>query len=149
MGREKSLKCWEDNSCPQNLNSPSHMPSTKWSELVYSTICHLWLPLSSTDNGCGSFIYTHCIGSKRGSSYLSQVAPVLSSCSPFLFISNIVWSHPAGELSWLNLFRAAPVAYGARSQIGVPAAGLCHNQSNARSELHLWLMPQLVVTLDP
>ena len=54
------------------------------------------------------------------------------------------------------LFRAILEAYGsskAMVKIGVAAvaatAGLHHSHSNARSEPHLQLMPQLVATPDP
>ena len=50
------------------------------------------------------------------------------------------------------LFRATLVAYGssqARAWIGVTTAGLHHSHSNARSEPHLWPIPQLTATLDP
>ena len=49
------------------------------------------------------------------------------------------------------LFRAVPVAYGssqARDQIGAVAAGLCHSNSNARSELALRPIPQLMLSLS-
>ena len=46
---------------------------------------------------------------------------------------------------------ATSVAYGsswARDPIGAAAAGLHHNYSNARSELHLWPMLQFVAMPD-
>ena len=49
-------------------------------------------------------------------------------------------------------FRVAPVAYGgsqARRLIGAVATGLRQNHSNARSELCLQPIPQLMATLDP
>ena len=49
------------------------------------------------------------------------------------------------------LFRTTFVAYGgsqARGQIGAIAASLCHSHSNARSESHLQLTPQLTVMPD-
>ena len=48
-------------------------------------------------------------------------------------------------------FRAVLVAYGdsqARGQIGAVAAGLGHSHSNARSEVHLQSVPQLIAMLD-
>ena len=47
------------------------------------------------------------------------------------------------------LFMAVPVAYRssqARGRIGAAAAGLCHSHSNARSQLRLQPMWQLVAT---
>ena len=44
------------------------------------------------------------------------------------------------------LFRAAPTDYGgsqARGRIRAIATGLCHSHSNSRSEINLWLKPQL------
>ena len=49
------------------------------------------------------------------------------------------------------LFVATPAVYGSpqvRGQIRPAAAGLHHGHSNARSELHLWLTPQLRATPD-
>ena len=49
-------------------------------------------------------------------------------------------------------FRATPMAYGNSQPRGFPgaaAASLCHNHSNARSELRLQPTPQLMATLDP
>ena len=48
--------------------------------------------------------------------------------------------------------RAAPVAYGGsqgRGLTGAVAASPCHSHSNAGSEPHLQLIPQLMATLDP
>ena len=48
--------------------------------------------------------------------------------------------------------RATPMAYGvsqSRGWIRSVAASLPHSHSNLESELHLWPMPQLTVTLDP
>ena len=64
---------------------------------------------------------------------------------------------PGGDLSTESFFfyfppRAALKAYGssqARGQIGAPAAGHSHNNSNARSKLHLRTMLWLVARLDP
>ena len=55
---------------------------------------------------------------------------------------------------FFHLFRAAPTVYGGsqgRGWIGAVAAGLNHNQSNARSKPHLWPTPQLTQhqTLNP
>ena len=50
------------------------------------------------------------------------------------------------------LLRAAPVAYASfqvRGRIGAAAAGLCHSQSNARSELCLQPTLQLTTVPDP
>ena len=50
---------------------------------------------------------------------------------------------------FFGLFRAEPMAYGsfqARRQIGAAAADICYSHSNARSELHLWPIPQLTAT---
>ena len=50
------------------------------------------------------------------------------------------------------LFQAASVAYGgsqAKGLIGAVAAGLHQSHSNARSEPHLQLTPQLMAMLDP
>ena len=50
------------------------------------------------------------------------------------------------------LLRAAPIAYRssqARGQVEAIAAGLCHGQSNARSEPYLQPTPQVTLTLDP
>ena len=50
------------------------------------------------------------------------------------------------------LFRVAPAAYGssqARGQVGAAASGLCHDLSNAGSELYLWPTPQFMATPDP
>ena len=47
------------------------------------------------------------------------------------------------------LFRATPAAFGSsqtRGLIGAVAAGLCHNHSNAKSELHRWPTPQLTAS---
>ena len=55
-------------------------------------------------------------------------------------------------LVFLSNFRAAPVAYGssqARGLIRVTAAGLQNSHSNARSELHLQPISQLMAVLDP
>ena len=52
----------------------------------------------------------------------------------------------------IQLFRAAPVAHGssqARGQIRAAAASLYHSHSNARSELHLRPITQLMATPDP
>ena len=49
------------------------------------------------------------------------------------------------------LFGATPAAYGnsqARGRIGAAASGLHHSHSNAESEQHLQLMPQLTAMLD-
>ena len=49
-------------------------------------------------------------------------------------------------------FRATPAAYGgsqARGLIRAVAASLRHSHSNAGSEPHLQLIPQLMATLDP
>ena len=49
------------------------------------------------------------------------------------------------------LFRATLAAYGAsqdREQIRAAATHLCHSHSSARSELHLWPIPQLTATPD-
>ena len=51
-----------------------------------------------------------------------------------------------------SLFRAAPTAYGGsqdRGRSGAVAAGLHHSHSNAGSEPHLQLTPQLKATPDP
>ena len=48
--------------------------------------------------------------------------------------------------------RAAPKAYGgsqARGLIGATATGLCQSHSQARSELRLRPVPQLMATPDP
>jgi len=48
--------------------------------------------------------------------------------------------------------RAVPASYGssqARGRIGAAAAGHSHNLSNARSQLHLQLTPQLAAMPDP
>ena len=50
------------------------------------------------------------------------------------------------------LFRALPVAYGgsqARGPIGAVAISLRHSHSNAGSELHLQLIPQLTAVPNP
>ena len=52
---------------------------------------------------------------------------------------------------FLFLFMATLTAYGSsqeRSQIGAIAASLSHNHSNARSDPHLWLIPELVAAPD-
>ena len=41
---------------------------------------------------------------KGGSSCLSQVAPALCPCDPFLSMSNTAWCHRASELSRVNAF---------------------------------------------
>ena len=53
---------------------------------------------------------------------------------------------------FFGLFRAAPMAHGisqSRSQIGAADAGLHHSHSDARSELHLRPVPQLMAMPDP
>ena len=55
-------------------------------------------------------------------------------------------------LFFLSFSRAAPTAYGgsqARGLIGDVAAGLCHSDSNTRSEPCLLLTPQLTAMPDP
>ena len=56
-------------------------------------------------------------------------------------------------LFFLLLFGAAPVAYRSSwargSLIGATAPGLHHSDSNARSEPHLWPIPQLTAMPDP
>ena len=52
---------------------------------------------------------------------------------------------------FLNLFRAAPVAYGssqARGPIRAAVASLHHSHSNARSKPHLWPTLQLMAMLS-
>ena len=57
-----------------------------------------------------------------------------------------------GSFFFFCLLKAAPVAYGvsqARGLTGVVASGLCHSHSNAGSEPHLRLTPQLTAMPDP
>ena len=55
-------------------------------------------------------------------------------------------------LCGFRLFVCLPAAYKcsqAMGRIGDAAAGLYHSHGNTRPKLHLWLMLQLVATLDP
>ena len=59
---------------------------------------------------------------------------------------------PARRELFIYFFSAALMAFGStqgRGGIRATAAGLCHSDSNTRSKLHLWPIPQLMATLDP
>ena len=73
-------------------------------------------------------------------------------CDSYLYFVKGVWGGVFVLFCFLFYFRAEPVAYGssrAKGWIGGAAADLHHSHSNARSELWLWLTPQLMATLDP
>ena len=91
-----------------------------------------------------------------------ETIDTLESCVP--------WQHPLGSseapkcnsgvsnfassgfILFIFLFLRAAPAYGssqAKGQIGAVASGLCHSQSNARSEPHLQPTLQLTATLYP
>ena len=65
--------------------------------------------------------------------------------------NRLALQHTKNHFILFFLCRVVPVAYGrpqARSLIAVAGAGLCHRHGNARSELYLRPMWQLVANLD-
>ena len=117
-----------------------------------------FIPKHSGRQLCSPLYHQHCIIIKHSRVASGTLVLVCLVCFflPLPFLEN----HPYFLVclfiylfiylfTYFGLFRASPTGHGksqARGQIG---AGLCHNHSNARSDLRLRPTPQLTATLDP
>ena len=68
----------------------------------------------------------------------------------FLYLYMSTWALLGRKFfsKWPHLWHMAVPSW-ARGRTGVADASLCHNHGNTRSELHLWLIPQLAAIPDP